>query len=382
MLWGGAFGVLREARHSDVLDNHGYPFHPVGDRDASGAWTWFVEPGSLVGKGFGQAARMGFSRVAGLPFFVSEFDVNPPNDHAAESWPILSLLSAYQGWAGLGEYAWLNWEPDYTFARIRSAYSTAGHAGQLATIPTFALVYREGLVAPAEEATTLRVHEETLRRAGDGFYAIDGIWEDAGVPPEAGWVRRLELEILGGAGETSVVGAPDLSGPVLMSDTGQIRVQRGEGGEGARSMEVNTPSFRAFLGTATGEPVELGDLTLTVEPSTRNGYAHVYAVSLDGRPLAESQSVLVTTLARVENAGQRYNPERTSVGTDFGKGPTLAEPVHATLELPGSGWTARILRGDGRRAEALELGGGSTLSTADRPAVWYLLERDGGSAPR
>jgi len=34
---------------------------------------------------------------------MTEFDLNPPNDHASENFPLLALLAAYQGWAGFAE---------------------------------------------------------------------------------------------------------------------------------------------------------------------------------------------------------------------------------------------------------------------------------------
>jgi hypothetical protein len=63
--------------------------------------------------------------VAGKPFLMTEFDLNPPNDHASENFPLLALLAAYQGWAGFAEYSWYNFQGGKQgHSRIQSHYAT------------------------------------------------------------------------------------------------------------------------------------------------------------------------------------------------------------------------------------------------------------------
>ena len=379
--YGGTFGLLRESRLADVIDMHGYPFHPEGERAPDGTFTWSIEQGSAFGEGLGRAATMAYYRLDDRPFFVSEFDINPPNDHAVDSYPVLALHAAHQGWAGFGEYSWLNFQQDYNPDRIHSAFATTGHAGQMATIPTAALMYRLGLVAPAADTTTLHIHEHTLREGPFALAAMDGVWNDHGIQAVDAWQARLAVDLRPGAGETSVSGVPAERGDTLTSDTGQITVLRDadaaddDGLGGGRRVHVNAPAYRAAIGSHDGQPIVLGDVTLTVQPTTRNGYAHVHVVSLDGAPLADAKRLLVTTLARVENAGMAFGADRTTAGPDYGEGPTLAEPVSASVTLPGTGWTASRLDGSGRVAGGVPMDG-STLDTARHPGVWFLLERE------
>ena len=375
--WGGSFGLLREATHGDVIDVHDYPFHPSGGQNDEGEWTWWISPNSLVGEGLGKGIRSAFFRVGGMPLFVSEFDINPPNDHAAESFTFFSLLGAYQGWAGLGEYAWLNFQPEYENDRINTSYATSGHAGQMATIPTNALLFREGLVEAARDRATLTVGEQTLRDGSKEFGGVQDLWEEAGATYATPWQIGVQVRLADDGGTPTIDNLPAEPGNRIVSDTGQLTLTR-DGVEQGKHLVADTPALKIFMGHSDGEAMDLGDVTLQIEPSTRNGYAHVYAVAMDSLPIAESRKVLVTTLARVENVGMRYNADRTTVGTDYGDGPTVAEPVEATLTLPGTGWSAQKLDGTGQPLNAVatqEQDGRTVLNTADDPGVWFLLTR-------
>ena len=50
---------------------------------------------------------------------------------------------------------------------------------------------------------------------------------------------------------------------------------------------------------------------------------------MDGQPINQSRSLLLTAVGKVENKGMQWNAERTSVGRDWGTGPTRAEGIPA-----------------------------------------------------
>ena len=106
-----------------------------------------------------------------------------------------------------------------------------------------------------------------------------------------------------------------------------------------------------FLG---GANVVAGPLHV-VCPRFGRDFATVAAVALDSRSLATSKRVLVTIVARAENQEMKWNAARTSVGTDWGHGPTIAERVPATIELAASGpRTVYALKPDGTRARKVK----------------------------
>jgi hypothetical protein len=92
--------------------------------------------------------------------------------------------------------------------------------------------------------------------------------------------------------------------------------------------------------------------------------------------VAETRRLLLTAVARVENAGQCWNETRTGV-TEWGEGPTLAEPVPLTVTLPGTGWRATALDGSGRRRAQVPMSGAALKTAGVHATLWYLIERGG-----
>ena len=359
---------------SDVIDIHDYPDHPVSERTPDGGWIWSVGQRSMLGAAFEHLPAMAQWRVAGKPFVVSEFDLNPPNDHASETMPLLSLMSAYQGWSGFAEFAWFNFQKDdLNRDRINSAFATSGHAGQIAFMPASAMLLREKLVRPAQTRATLEVGDERLRATDLSGIAVAPVWQSQNVDRSDGWQTALAVSVKAGD-ELRLQGqAPTQStNGKFATDTGQIRFDRSK--PGAETMTVNAPALRMAFGHTGGKSFELGDAKIRVEPGTRENYANLAVVALDGLPLVQSRKVLVTAVARVENKGMIYNADRTSVGKEWGEGPTLAEPVKFSVSLPGAGWRASVLDGKGRVTGALKMSG-ATLRVSQPSSLWYLLER-------
>jgi hypothetical protein len=106
-----------------------------------------------------------------------------------------------------------------------------------------------------------------------------------------------------------------------------------------------------FLGGAT---TQAGPLTVTC-PRFGRDFATVAAVALDDQPLASAKRALVTIVARAENQGMKWNEARTTVGAEWGHGPTIAERVPATVSLATEG-PRRVfaLKPDGTRAREVK----------------------------
>jgi hypothetical protein len=88
----------------------------------------------------------------------------------------------------------------------------------------------------------------------------------------------------------------------------------------------------AMVGYLGGAKAEADGLAVECDRFGLN-FASVTAVSLDGKPMAESARVLVTLAARAENQAVQWNEERTSIGRSWGHGPAIAERVPATVRL-------------------------------------------------
>ena len=373
--YGGAQGLLREAQNSDVIDIHEYPAHPRGQRDERG-FLWSIEQKSMLGAAFGGLPGLAQWRVEGKPFVVSEFDLNPPNDHASETFPLLSLMATYQGWSGFNDYAWLNFQPDELDPnRIHSPFATSGHAGQMAFMPASALLFRLGLVRPAQAQSTLMVSANALRDGDSSWSALSTLWKPFGINQADAWQQKLAVQVLAG-GETKFKGTKSQlqsDHARLVSDSQQIVLDRST--EGAEILTVNAPALRMAFGFIGGHSFDLGDVKLKVQTGTLHNYANVMLVALDGRPIAQSKKLLLTCVGRVENAGQKFNAARTTVGRDWGAGPTLAEPVRLSLDLPGRNWRAAALDGAGQIVKNVPMKMSRLETAPEFGTLWYLIER-------
>jgi hypothetical protein len=371
--YGGLAGHLRESGLGDAIDCHAYPAHPRNVEDEHGHYR-VVNNVSMLGRAFGSLESMAVRRVAGKPFVVTEFDLNPPNDHASESYAMLALMSAYQGWSGFGEYSWYNFQQTYGHSRIRSNFATTGHAGQITLMPPAALIYRLGLVQPAEGRATLVFHEDDVPGliATNVWYGPSNLWGAQGGEAADAWRTGLAARALPGSGDARVEGEVARSDGPIVSDTGELTVDRTT--PGREHLAVTAPAARMLIGYVAGGRYGLGDALFEVGESTRNGYANIALVALDGLPVAESRRLLLAAVARVENRGQKWNEARTGV-YDWGEGPTLAEPVPLRLTLPGRGWRAQALAGTGRPTQTVAMPGATLATDPSRGTLWYLIER-------
>ena len=406
--YGGLAGLRREAKTGDAVDCHAYPDHPRRE-SADGKTVWAVRNVSMVDGAFGGLEGLALNRAAGKPYFVTEFDLNPPNDHAAETFPLLALMAAYQGWSGIADYAWYNFQQEYGHTRIRSHFATTGHAGQMAFVPMAALLFRQGLVAPAKRRAVLSVPEGSIARelSGDTWFGTPKLWARHGATAGTAWRCSLAARLTPGAGLSQAEGRPaaaegrpaaaegrpaaaegrpaaaegrpaaaegrPVAEDVLESDTGQIHFDRTV--KGREHLRVNAPACRMLVGRVAGRAFDLGDVRVEVAAGTFRDYANVALVALDGRPVAQSRKLLLTAVARVENKGQQWNAARTSIGANWGEGPTLAEPLRLTVTLPGAGWRARALDGGGRPRADVPLPAATLRTGPEHETLWYLIER-------
>ncbi|MEK7767862.1 MAG: hypothetical protein AAB368_16650, partial [bacterium] len=374
--YGQVAGLFREGSLSDLVDDHGYwehPSFPGGDWDPG---NWTIRNVSQVGaKTGGTLADLAMRRVAGKPFTVSEYNIPSPNDHAAEALPMLAAFAAFQDWDALYAYTYVDFSREWAADHLLRYFDFCGHAGKLVFAPLAARAFRSGLVAPGRTPVTLTLPGEAASYLAAGKGNVWDLWETGGMPPSASAMRRMQVKLAPGAG-----GVPSASERVSpsgasASDTNELFW---DPDSSQPLFAVSAPAFRMLAGAVSARKVPLGDVTLEFGKLGFD-YACFALVALDDRPVAESQRLLVALASRVENQGMTWNADRSSVGRGWGKGPTIAEIVPATLTLPGTGWKAESLDGFGAPAATLPVessGGATRIRLNDsHPSLWYSLSR-------
>ncbi len=367
--YGGACGWLRESVN-EVTDMHAYPAHPRRVT-INGRQTWASDARSMVREANDGLRGLAGWRVSGKPFFVTEFDLNPPNPYAAECFPLLAVLGAYQGWSCLLDYAWYNFSAAPGLGYLASPFGTTGHSGQMATVPAAALLFRQGLVKPAAQRVELTVPRDacvaaTARNRG-GWQTVS--WSGAGVDSLAPWLHSLGVKLVDGDRQPTAdraVRAAEV--PTVTSDTGEVTWHRQAGAE---HLVVNAPAVRLVAGFVGQRTVRLGEVTFTFGGQPGR---HVVAmlVSLDGQPVATARRLLLTTVGRSENTGQQVNADGAVLS--WGRAPVLAEPVPVQVALPAVG-RAVALDEHGRTKAAVPTTDGVVGCGGANASLWYLLTR-------
>jgi peptidoglycan/xylan/chitin deacetylase (PgdA/CDA1 family) len=326
--YGGTSGMYRE-QQMDFADSHAYWQHPSFANNDWNPDRWMIPNTPQVAvfgdDRFGELGQLALVRVADKPFTVSEYDHPAPSDYACEMLPELSAFAALQDWDAIYTFAITTYASSRKPDSIQGYFDQNNHPAKWAFYPTAALIFRQGLIPPASAQATLRLGA--------------GLWRDYTFTDE-GW-RALSGAAIGfltrrlavsdqplPAGEKSAITG---QGPLPKLET--VRLQKTKAGQ---VFIAAAPAIVAFAGYVGGETLVAGGCTLTTD-AFGNNFAAVTAVATDGQPLGASRRVLVTICGRVENQGMGWNAARTTVGSKWGQGPTVAQHVPARLAFTVEG---------------------------------------------
>jgi len=124
-----------------------------------------------------------------------------------------------------------------------------------------------------------------------------------------------------------------------------------------------------FAGKATS--VGIGKLSLD---DVQSPFVSMILVSEDGKPITESQKLLLAIVGRGGNKDMAWDNKRKSVGDHWGNAPPQIEVIKGRLTLASSqNLKLYPLNSDGQRLEGLNKAdkGGFILGTS--PTLWYEL---------
>ncbi len=358
--YGGAGGLLRESR-MDYTDVHAYWQHPSFPGRPWDGNNWFMRNTPMTAAlGRDTLTRLSMYRLAGSPFTVSEYNHPAPNDYRPECMPMFAAMGALQDWDGLFQFCYGEHPEDWSTDEIDSYFRMSGDPAKLAMMPVAANLFRRGDVERATSVLRLmvpagRVAELVHEHGNDAT----PIWREQGVEGphalshrlEVGWTQRDLAHV-----ETPIAGS-----------SGLPPVRWGPPEDESATFVVDTEKTKVLLGPVAGGTTEIGGVRFGVG-ETSNGYAAIALTSMDGLPLADSRRMLLVALSRVENQEMGWNEERTSVGREWGHGPTICEGVPLTVSIDGrEDLRAWALTGAGTRATDVEgLGFDANYET-----LWY-----------
>jgi hypothetical protein len=309
------------------------------------------------------------------PYMITENDWCRPNRFRVE-WPFLVATYA----AMMGVDGWSFFSLDNAMWSSQMSVWEVNCPSVLGQFPAAALIFRKGYVSEAPAAVTDRMTLDQLYESTPAalfeLSGSDALWESRigdlegatdreamNVDRLAFFVGKVDRELTDGPTGVETVPLADYidhGRKLVRSLTGQLRWDYGNG-----VVTVDTPYAQGACGflKAAG-PLTLGDVTI----ESGNEYGAILVVSLDGRPLAESQRVLVQ--AGTEDwpygfATQPAGDEKRIVS--LGGYPPNVRKVDAGVTLRNAAVTgAAVLDGNGyitgREAESTRRGDGLAIA--------------------
>ena len=390
--WGGLTGLNREA-NSDFADNHAYWQHPVFPHKQWDPNDWNIPNTPMVadlaaGKG-GTFRDLAEYRVAGKPYTVSEYNHPAPNDYRAETLPELATFAAFQDWDAIYLFDYGAYGTNAQNDRINNYFGIGSDPAKTAFLPAAAMIFRAGEVTVKPANLTIPV-AVFLTPADLNNRTASTAWKNSFGLPDC-LVQQLYIDVI--SNEKQIVPVSPTAKPLPHGLPNGVRHLSGSAADSAIAIQsplsVSTPASGAqyqavspaaqsVVGYVGGQTVALGANTLAF-PAFGNNFAAVTLTAMDRKPTAQSGKLLLTLVGKVENQGMGWNADRTSVGDQWGQGPTVAEGIPATVSLKTDGpRTVWALDGTGahsQRVPATYASGVLTFTVGPQfKTLWYGVE--------
>jgi hypothetical protein len=332
--WWITLGVTAAQSAVDFCDSHVYWNFPL--------WENIGTPGTdtrpMVGAYDNAFAMLTMNRLAGKPFFVSEWDHAWPDEWRAESSLAYAAVAAFQGWSGatIHTYRYSTWEAEDRLGggaetinsiTYRNHFDAANDPAKFGLFYHAALLLRRGDIEPAQKTAGIQFpvnpEEWLLKRPGE-VPALKGLPEQ----------HKTVLLLPGAEAPVDLLQPWDQS--LVNESQGQLTTDTGQMGRNWQDRWgwIDTPRTKAFYGfPGKANPIHLHGLEFDVQTD----FAVIALSSLTDDPLEQSASILLTAVGRCDNTDAAYNPEHTLLdpasSQPFGKPPVLIEPIQAKIRL-------------------------------------------------
>ncbi len=375
----GSLGALERWSYTatDVLDRHGY----FGGAHSGDGADYSLRTGHTYADRcalkFPEELSIKVNQWTDFPQLISEIAWNRPNRFVADSAMVLSAYASLQDVDGLCLFATHSGQWDSS-GGSKWALMMPSQAGQF---PAAALSYRLGLIQTGKPVIRQRLTEKAMWEL-EGTGLGEGASSDfrlAGKPdanvgahaaacdPLAFFVGQIEHTLDPAVTPINIDLAPfiDRTKQIVQSSTKELRWDWGLG-----LLTINAPASQGVSGFLR----QAGPITLaTLSIQSDLDYGSVWAVALDGVPLAQSKRILIQAFSEERFYG--FTAEK-GVITDLGQAPINVRDIFATITIPGK-FQATALDAHGYPAEdtAVRFEKAQTIVTLPHNRLYTLLTR-------
>jgi hypothetical protein len=362
------FGPLGLYAQSDMdfIDAHAYWQHPRFPGRPWDRGNWLVNQKPMTDyPAEATLFRLAAERLDGKPFTVSEYNHPAPLDSQAACVPMIASFAAAQDWDGVWLYTYSHSSDEWDREHLNGFFDIDTNPAKWGFMRAGAAIFREAGVQPHADSLLVSLSESQdllgdlarlhLRRDRNMFALLS----------EQGKVSRDE--VLSAHLSAAFVGKTRRVQSGTTSTSLAWTVENGKG-----LYMVNGKSAAA----AAGHAERLNEMAHNREEViTSPDFLAVTAISLDGRPLDDSNKILMTACGRCENTGMEFSKNRQTVGRNWGRAPVQIEAVTGTVALPRGQWKCEALGPDAMPKQEVPVVDGAAELSPEYGTMWYLFTR-------
>lgn len=334
---------------ADLMDRHAY-WGPKHEGDGSGFSVrkghTFENGSALLFDPVDKNGKRSYSlpfmdiRYNNLPSICTEVNWTPPNPYRADFPLVMTAYQLLQGSDGFYNFAQgLSWED-----KMGGGFPilTPDIAVQW---PAASIIYHLGLIKRGQEVVSLNLALEDIKKLkGVALPIAENLDQlrqadvPAGKAAAGGETKISPLAYLVGSFSVtfSEKGGPskiadmskyiDTQNKIVTSSTGELVWDYNVG-----LLKVKAPAAQALTGfLSKAGKTDLGDVVV----DSKNDYGAVTVVALDGKPIAQSSSLLLQVTT--EYASQNYetsSPDGLRTITNMGESPLIVKKINGTVSL-------------------------------------------------
>jgi len=309
------YTMLASLSKLDILDGHIYWEHPSSPPPVNTPMVGDPLHSTVV-----QLSRTAF---AGKPYTVSETNHPFPNEWASEGIPIIAAYGSFQDWDAIIVYTFEpklapDWKP-----YVGDPFDISLDPARMTEMATGALTFLRGDVRPALQ-TVARAYSKDQVIQSRRLPRTEQPYFTPGFPLSLPLQHAVRIQSLDGR-PTEKFPPEANAGDPIVSDTKELSWYTGP--EKTGFVTVDTARTQALIGFVSSNPKAVRNLSAAVS----NRFASIVLSSLDSKPIARSDKMLLTAASRVANTNMKWNETRTRA--QGGESPSLIEPVAGTITL-------------------------------------------------
>jgi Carbohydrate binding domain len=364
-----------EHENMDYYDDHAYWDHPEFPGASFDVSNWKIKNNSMLKSTGFMAITSGISGIHlnNKPYTISEYNHAFPNRYRSEMVHSLAAYSAFHGVDGIMYFEY-NSDPDASWNtdKVSNFFSINRDNSIMGLFPAFAYAYRKGLIAEATPTIVNYSESDIYNSFEKDNYGRWGKY----VPYDLN--LQLTQSIRTGnyhsATNFNLSSLPAVSSNIFTTSTNETILNKITG-----ILTTNTPKFQALTGALNdGANTVAGDLKLI----SSNDFGSVSWISLDNKPLNQSDTTLISISSKLQNTGMVWNGTNTSMGTNFGSAPTQMIPLNTVIRINSTTESIRVhtLSNTGASISSKIVAPISagvyeiTLNQATDQTMWYGLE--------